>query len=150
LEYVNCGSENVVEKKVEEELRYVVVELSLGFQEGGIVSVHRNFEDAKEIVENEVPSRWNNPVVMVITTTELKKIREGKLDSIDPRTFGSLSDNPEGAHQQALEMIKFGKVFDESERVVAIPMKDGKPFEWGYGYRFSNDYLRNRKKWKCS
>jgi len=97
---------------------YGIVELANGIQESGVGLI--DYKRGKAFVEASSPSRWDNPVLVAFkSVAEVRKLE------------------------------KTGEDFDFYEtRVVAIPLQKGKPFAWGYGYRYRGVYMKNRKYWK--
>jgi len=56
-------------------MRFAVVELSLGM----VVKTGRNFERLREEIENSVPSRWDNPILIVIPDGYRPPREEGEI-----------------------------------------------------------------------
>jgi len=82
-----------------------------------VVKKFRNFEEGKETVENQQPSRWSNPALIVVDEKEWKTFR----------------------YTGEREIFHFGD-FDTLP-VVAIPN-----YDFGYGNRYREVIEENRKR----
>jgi len=101
-------------------MKFGMVELAAGT----IYEISDNWEEAKEIIENTKVSRWNNPVLVVLTDEEAKRLRK-HLD-VD-------------FNYEKLNIDDWEKFL--CDRVVAVPQSG-----FGYGAQYMEVVNRNRRK----
>jgi hypothetical protein len=95
-------------------MKFLEIELAYAI----VVKKHRTFKEGKEAVENQLPSRWNNPALIAVSDETWE-------------TFKYIGET---------EIFHFAKDF-ESLPVVAIPNCN-----FGYGNRYQSVIDENRRR----